>query len=67
MMFNYLCTYDLYGPVRNVFNAGRYITWGSEGLALRELFEKYFGSKFEFCTISLLVLLKYYDFVKNIS
>jgi hypothetical protein len=26
---NYLCTYDLYGPVRNVFDAGRYITWGS--------------------------------------
>jgi hypothetical protein len=23
---NYLCTYDLYGPVRNVFDAGRYIT-----------------------------------------
>jgi hypothetical protein len=22
---NYLCTYDLYGPVRNVFDAGRYI------------------------------------------
>jgi hypothetical protein len=28
---NYLCTYDLYGPVRNVFDAGRYITWGSGG------------------------------------
>jgi hypothetical protein len=26
---NYLCTYDLYGPVRNVFDAGRCITWGS--------------------------------------
>jgi hypothetical protein len=26
---NYLCTYDLYGPVRNFFDAGRYITWGS--------------------------------------
>ncbi len=27
---NYLCmTYDLYGPVRNVFDAGRYITWAS--------------------------------------
>jgi hypothetical protein len=25
---NYLCTYDLYGPVRKVFDAGRYITWG---------------------------------------
>jgi hypothetical protein len=24
---NYLCTYDLYGPVRNVFDAGRYIMW----------------------------------------
>jgi hypothetical protein len=23
--FNYLCTCDLYGPMRNVFNAGRYI------------------------------------------
>jgi hypothetical protein len=22
--------YDLYGPVRNVFDAGRYITWASE-------------------------------------
>jgi hypothetical protein len=22
-------TYDLYGPVRNVFDAGRYITWVS--------------------------------------
>jgi hypothetical protein len=28
---NYLCTYDLYGPVRNVFDAGRYMTWGSGG------------------------------------
>jgi hypothetical protein len=28
---NYLCTYDLYGPVRNVFDAGRYIMWGSGG------------------------------------
>jgi hypothetical protein len=27
---NYLCTYDLYGPVRNVFDAGRYIMWASE-------------------------------------
>jgi hypothetical protein len=26
---NYLRTYDLYGPVRNVFDAGRLITWGS--------------------------------------
>ncbi len=25
----FLCTYDLYGPVRNVFDAGRYITWAS--------------------------------------
>jgi hypothetical protein len=25
----YLCTYDLYGPVRNVFDAATYITWGS--------------------------------------
>jgi hypothetical protein len=30
---NYLCTYDLYGPVLYVFDAGRYITsyvwkWG---------------------------------------
>ena len=24
---NYLCTYDLYGPVRNVFDAGRYIMY----------------------------------------
>jgi hypothetical protein len=23
--FNYLCTYDLYSPVRNVFDAGRYL------------------------------------------
>jgi hypothetical protein len=22
--FSYLCTYDLYGPVRNVFDARRY-------------------------------------------
>jgi hypothetical protein len=28
---NYLCTYDLYGPVRNVFDAGRYVLWGSGG------------------------------------
>jgi hypothetical protein len=28
--------------------------------------ENYFSSEFEFCTISLLVLLKYYDFVKKI-
>jgi hypothetical protein len=27
--FNYLCTYDLYSPERNLFNAGRYITWAS--------------------------------------
>ncbi len=27
--YSYLCTYDLYGPVRNVFDAGRYITWAS--------------------------------------
>ncbi len=26
---NYLCTYDLYGPVHNVFDACRYITWAS--------------------------------------
>ena len=26
---NYLCTYHLYGPVRNVFGAGRYIMWAS--------------------------------------
>jgi hypothetical protein len=26
---NYLCTYDLYSPVCNVFDAGRYITWAS--------------------------------------
>ncbi len=25
----YLCPYDLYGPVRNVFGAGRYVTWAS--------------------------------------
>jgi hypothetical protein len=33
---NYLCTYDLYGPVRKVLDLGRQITWGSggEGLAL---------------------------------
>jgi hypothetical protein len=32
---NYLCTYDLYGPVHNVFDAGRYITWASgRGLGL---------------------------------
>ncbi len=29
--FNYLCTYDLYGPVHNVFDAGRHIMWGSGG------------------------------------
>ncbi len=27
--------------------------------------ENYFGSEFEFCTISLLVLLKYQDFVQT--
>jgi hypothetical protein len=27
--------------------------------------ENFFGSEFEFCTFSLLVLLKYKDFVKN--
>ncbi len=27
--YNYLCTYDLYSPVRNFFDAGRYITWAS--------------------------------------
>jgi hypothetical protein len=31
MRFNYLCTYDLYGYVRNVFDAGRHIMWGSGG------------------------------------
>jgi hypothetical protein len=31
MQNNYLCTYDLYGPVRNAFDACRYITWGSGG------------------------------------
>jgi hypothetical protein len=32
---NYLCTYDFYGPVRNVFDAGRYIRGGvGGGLAL---------------------------------
>jgi hypothetical protein len=29
MGFIYLCTYDLYGPLPNVFDAGRYITWAS--------------------------------------
>jgi hypothetical protein len=29
--FNYLCTYDLYGPVRKVFDAGRYFMWGGGG------------------------------------
>jgi hypothetical protein len=28
---NYLCTYDLYGPVHNCFDAGRYIMWGGGG------------------------------------
>ncbi len=27
--FNYLCTYDLYGPVRNVIDECRYITRAS--------------------------------------
>ena len=31
VQINYLCTYDLYSPVRNVFDAGRYITWGRGG------------------------------------
>jgi hypothetical protein len=26
---NHLCTYDLYVPLRNVFDAGRHITWAS--------------------------------------
>jgi hypothetical protein len=25
LRIKYLCTYDLYGPVRNVFDAGRYL------------------------------------------
>jgi hypothetical protein len=29
--YNYLCTYDLYGHVRKVFDAARYIVWGSGG------------------------------------
>jgi hypothetical protein len=29
---NYLCTYDLYGPVCKVFDAGREIMWGSGGV-----------------------------------
>ncbi len=28
---NYLCTFDLYGPVHNCFDAGRYIMWGGGG------------------------------------
>jgi hypothetical protein len=28
---NYLCTYDLYGPEHNCFDAGRYIMWGGGG------------------------------------
>ncbi len=28
-VLSHLCTYDLYGPVLEVFDAGRYITWGS--------------------------------------
>ncbi len=28
---NYLCTYDLYGPVRNCFDAGRYFMWEGGG------------------------------------
>jgi hypothetical protein len=27
--FSYLCTYNLYGPVRNVFDACRSLTWTS--------------------------------------
>jgi hypothetical protein len=26
---NYLCAYDLYDPMHNVFDAGSYITWAS--------------------------------------
>jgi hypothetical protein len=41
---NYLCTYDLYVPVRNVFDAGRYITWASgRGLGPGNL--KFLGPK----------------------
>ncbi len=28
---NYFCTYDLYGPVCNCFDAGRYFMWGGGG------------------------------------
>jgi hypothetical protein len=31
LFYNYLCTYDLYGPARNVFDAGGWITWGRGG------------------------------------
>ncbi len=39
---NYLCTYDLYGNVRNVFDAGRYITWAS-GKGFGPENEEFFG------------------------
>jgi hypothetical protein len=29
LVHNYLCTHDLYGPVRNVFDACRSITWAT--------------------------------------
>jgi hypothetical protein len=32
-----LCTYDLYGPARNVFDAGRFITGGSGGWLALEI------------------------------
>jgi hypothetical protein len=39
---NYFCTYDLYGPVHNLFDAGRYITWAS-GMGLGPGNGEYFG------------------------
>jgi hypothetical protein len=39
---NYLCTYDLYGPLRNVFDAGRYIMLAS-GRGLGPGIGEFFG------------------------
>ncbi len=44
-MYNHLCTYDLYGPVRNVFDAGRYIYVGKWGVGLALEISSFLGPK----------------------
>ncbi len=52
----------------NQWEQGEYREGGGKGLELTlkvHKIENFFGSEFEFCTISLLVLLKYLDFDKK--